>query len=246
MQKRANIMGMPVTVDVVDAWAKVQDIDSTFTYFGYIDSKFSTYKKDSEISLINRGVLSKKDWSADVKKVLKLCEQTKKVTNGYFDINIGGKIDPSGVVKGLAIFEAAKQLYKKGYRNFYVEIGGDIQVFGLNGEGQKWRVGIENPFKIGEIVKVVFLTNSGIATSGTYIRGKHIYDPVHKKYAGDIAAISVIGPNVYEADRFATAAFAMGLEGIKFIEGLAGFEGYMITKDKRGIMTSGFEKYLTG
>ena len=52
-----------------------------------------------------------------------------------------------------------------------------------------------------------------------------------------------MGPNVLEADRFATAAFAMGREGIHFIESLKGFEGYAI--DAKGIatMTSGFEVY---
>jgi len=60
----------------------------------------------------------------------------------------------------------------------------------------------------------------------------------------DIASITIIGPNVYDADRFATAAFAMGKRGIQFIEKLAGFEGYMI--DMRGIATytSGFERYV--
>lgn len=61
----------------------------------------------------------------------------------------------------------------------------------------------------------------------------------------DIVSFTVIGPNVYEADRFATAVFVMGREGIMFVEHLVGFEGYMI--DNKGIatMTSGFEKYVT-
>ena len=66
----------------------------------------------------------------------------------------------------------------------------------------------------------------------------------------DIVSLSVIGPNIYEADRFATAAFAMGRKGIEFIENLnvdSGprmFEGYMI--DSKGIatMTSDFDKYI--
>jgi thiamine biosynthesis lipoprotein len=85
----------------------------------------------------------------------------------------------------------------------------------------------------------------GIATSGTYRRGQHIYDP-HNTGAplAEIVSISVIGPNVYEADRFATAAFAMGGQGINFIENLKGFEGYMINKDGIAIQTGGFVRYL--
>ena len=47
-------MGMPITLDVIDASAS--DIfDTVFAYFEYVDQKFSTYKEDSEISRINRG-----------------------------------------------------------------------------------------------------------------------------------------------------------------------------------------------
>ena len=56
-------------------------------------------------------------------------------------------------------------------------------------------------------------------------------------------SLTVIGPDIYEADRFATAAFAMGMEGIEFIERLSGFEGYIITNEGIATMTSGFEQF---
>jgi thiamine biosynthesis lipoprotein len=60
-----------------------------------------------------------------------------------------------------------------------------------------------------------------------------------------MVSLTVIGPNVYEADRFATAAFAMGQDGLSFLENLEGFEGYAVTKDKQGWCTSGFNSYLS-
>jgi len=53
----------------------------------------------------------------------------------------------------------------------------------------------------------------------------------------------VVGPNIYEADRFATAGFAMGKNGILFIEKTPGIEGYMITKEGLATETSGFHRY---
>ena len=44
----------------------------------------------------------------------------------------------------------------------------------------------------------------------------------------DIVSLTVIGPDVLEADRFATAAFAMGKDGIYFIEQTLGLEGYVV------------------
>ena len=76
----------------------------------------------------------------------------------------------------------------------------------------------------------------GIATSGTYVRGQHIYDP-HKpeRPIVDIVSLTVIGTDVLEADRFATAAFAMGRAGIEFIEQRDGLEGYVVDRNGRGV-----------
>ncbi len=59
-----------------------------------------------------------------------------------------------------------------------------------------------------------------------------------------VVSLTVVGPNIYEADRFATAAFAMGEAGIMFIEKLPGFEGYMVNDNGIATFTSGFEKYV--
>jgi thiamine biosynthesis lipoprotein len=133
----------------------------------------------------------------------------------------------------------------KGMEDFYLDAGGDIQVTGRNNDGQNWRVGIRNPFDAGQIVKVLSVSNCGVATSGTYIRGQHIYNPKNEDQSiTDILSLTVIGPNIFEADRFATAAFAMGIDGINFIERLPGLEGYMIDKNKRATFTTGFEEYV--
>ena len=75
------------------------------TYFEYIDRTFSTFKPDSEISKINRGEIIEKDWSEDMKVIFELAEKTKNETDGYFDIvDNNGKYNPSGIVKGWAIY----------------------------------------------------------------------------------------------------------------------------------------------
>jgi thiamine biosynthesis lipoprotein len=238
-------MGMPITVKMVGPEVDDKIFKEVFDYFRYVDSKYSTYKPDSEISLINAG-LPKSRWSNEMKAVLSMCDQTKRQTNGYFDIVRGGQRDPSGLVKGWAIQNAAGILVNRGYRNFYIDAGGDIQVSGKNSRGLPWRVGIRNPFNRDEIIKTITVNTEGVATSGTYIRGQHIYNPLKPKEAiKDIVAITIIGPDIYNADRFATAAHAMGKKGIEFIEKLRGYEGYMINRDKTATMTSGFDGYVS-
>lgn len=235
---------MPASITIIDNEAGEQDIEAVFSYFQSIDTQFSTYKKTSEVEKINDGQVKPEDYSREMERILRLADKTTQETQGYFTVRFDGKLDPSGIVKGYAIHEGAKLLAKRGYRNFSVEIGGDIEVHGKNAEGRKWQIGIQNPFQTDEIVKILELSNKGIATSGTYLRGSHIYDPVHKRQATEIASITVVGPNIMDADRLATAAFAMGEQGIAFIDTLPGFAGYMIAKNKRAYMTRSLTKYL--
>lgn len=255
MKETRILMGMPVTVEVVASDTVQSEVSATikavYDYFTYIDEKFSTYKPESEISKINRGEIADDAQSDDMKIIFMLAEETKQRTDGFFDIRKpDGSRDPSGIVKGWAIWNTAKLIEVRGFKNFYVDAGGDIETRGVDERGKQWTVGIRNPLTHGtprqnEIVKTIYAPKSGIgiATSGTYIRGKHIYNPKNGAAADEMVSLTVIGPNIYEADRFATAAFAMGKTGIHFIEKIPGLEGYMI--DEKGIatMTTGFETY---
>ena len=236
-------MGMPITVEIIGNDVR-EHFAAVFDYFKQVDARYSTYKKDSEISKINAG-LPKSKWSAEMRKVIKLCEQTREETKGFFNINHNGQIDPSGLVKGWAIENAANILRKKKVKNFYIEAGGDIQASGTDKSGKPWKVGIRNPFNSQEIIKTLAISPEGVATSGTYVRGQHIYNPFNSKSTPNrVKSLTVIGPNIYEADRFATAAFAMGEYGISFIESIPNLEGYMVTDDKIATYTSGFERYV--
>lgn len=239
MKETRSLMGMTISIEVLDSEVKAADIAEVYDYLTYVDETFSTYKETSEISQINAGSLPKEKWSKDMQFVMKECERTKQETNGFFDIAHNGKLDPSGYVKGWAIQNAAELLEKK-FKKYYVDVGGDIQAM-----GKAWTVGIRSPFNQKEIVKHVSLENMAMATSGTYIRGQHIYDPHQPdKTITEILSLSVIGKLIVDADRFATAAFAMGRKGIEFIASLPGLEGYMI--DSKGIatFTSGFNRYV--
>ena len=236
---------MPITIEIADLSATSLSFKKIFDYFEHVDDVFNIFKEQSEISKINRNEIPHQNWSEEMKEVLVLCEKTRRETYGFFNHNRGGFIDPLGLVKGWAIQKGAEMLKSERYDNFFIDAGGDIQVSGNNSQGEPWTVGIRNPFNRFENVKILALTDCGIATSGTYIRGNHIFNPFKPKQTiSDAVSLTVIGHTVYEADRFATAAFVMGKQGIHFIEQMKGLEGYMI--DSKGIATytSGFEKFV--
>jgi thiamine biosynthesis lipoprotein len=245
MRETRIIMGMPIEIEIVGENVD-ESLEDAFDLLSEVDTRFSTYKEDSEISCINRGEIDIKDSSPEMHEVFALAEKTKQETDGYFDIRRpDGCIDPSGIVKGWAILKASERIKAHGHTDFFVNAGGDIASNGKNSQGEDWSFGIRNPFNTSEIIKAVYPKGAGIATSGSYIRGAHIYNP-HTPEQGllDLVSITIIGPDVLEADRFATAAFAMGKEGIAFIEKLPGLEGYAI--DSKGIatFTSGFSAYI--
>ena len=244
MRETRLIMGMPIEIEIVHDNAS-DALEAAFAHLVAVDEQFSPYKNDSEISRMNRGEVAPMAASKAMQEVLALAERTKSETDGYFDIRRpDGSVDPSGIVKGLAIRDVAALLTAYECKHFFVNAGGDIAMSGENQDGDAWSVGIRNPFKHDEIVKVIYPHGKGVATSGSYIRGAHIYNPhAPAEELRDIVSITIIGPDVLEADRFATAAFAMGKGGIAFIEKLPGFEGYAIDAQGIATMTSGFSAF---
>jgi thiamine biosynthesis lipoprotein len=239
MKQIRLIMGMPITVKIAknEKRKTKKDVEKVFDYFRYVDGEYSPFKETSEVAKLNRGEMV----SEEMTEILKIAQDLKKKTGGYFDIKRpDGKIDPSGIVKGWAIKNASDILRKLGYERFYIDAGGDAEIVGKN-----WAWGIRNPFNKSEIVKILNLSDCGIATSGTYEKGQHIYNPIGKNAEiTDIVSLTVIGPNVFEADKFATPAFAMGKEGINFVEKIPNLEGYMIDKNGIATMTSGFSNFV--
>lgn len=247
LQNTRLIMGMPVCVAVADAAATDADLEAAFDCLVQADARFSPFQSDSELSRLNRKELAAHDCSGQMREILALAEQTRIDSDGYFDVRRpDGTLDPCGIVKGWAIRAAARALAQRGLQDFFIDAGGDIQAYGRNAEGGDWRVGIRNPFQAEEIVKVLTPRGAGVATSGSYLRGAHIYNP-HAPDAGtgNIVSLTVIGPDILEADRFATAAFAMGEAGIEFIERIHGLEGYQIDAHGMARMTSGLGSYLS-
>ena len=246
MKQTRMLMGMPITIEVVTDDALTELFDDVYDFLAEVDNQYSPYKPDSLVSRIDRGELAPMAAGEEMEMLLLMADLTRQQTTDYFNVIHNGHFDPSGIVKGWAIYKAAEIVREAGFTDFYVDAGGDVQVYGRNAQGELWRVGIRNPFDLTKIVKVLSVTDCGVATSGSYQRGRHIFNP-HRAddLLDEIASLTVIGPNVFEADRFATAAFAMGRDGLDFIESRPGLEGYMIDKGGIATLSSGLGRFLS-
>jgi thiamine biosynthesis lipoprotein len=232
-------MGMPVTIDVRDADVGPAALEEAFADLRLVDLLCSTYREDSEVSRIDRGALRPADASPEVRQVLDLCRRYERATGGWFSAWIGGRLEPSGLVKGWAIDRACTILERHGARSYFVDAGGDVAARGHRGDGTPWRVGIRHPVERSKVVRVVLASDLAVATSGTYEKGGHVLDPHTGRPATALLSVTVVGTDIVDADVHATATLAMG--SLDLVEALDGYEGYAIRPDLRATWTAGFD-----
>ena len=240
-------MGTVVSLDLRDPDIPADAVDAVFAHLQDIDARFSTYRPDSEVSRLARGELDPGAASPDVRHVLAVCEQLRRDSDGAFDAGRAGRdggLDPSGYVKGWAVEEAAWRLDDAGVRDYLINAGGDVVARGEATPGHRWRVGIRHPDQPDKVAAVLAVRDGAVATSGTYERGDHIVDPRTGEPARGLRSLTVVGPRLGFVDAYATAAFVMGLAGLRWVVTHPGHEALAITDDGRLVWTEGLARYL--
>jgi thiamine biosynthesis lipoprotein len=234
---------LPFTIETArDADGAV--LDAVFADLRWVDRTFSPFIADSAVARIGAGTLREADADAEVREVLELCRMYEAATEGAFAAWRSGRLDPCGLVKGWAIDRACEILERAGHRSYTVDGAGDVRARGCRGDGRPWRVGIRHPARHDRVVHVVDAVDLAVATSGTYERGRHIVDPRTGRAVGELVSLTVVGPDIVEADVYATAGFVMGRAGIAFIEDQPGYEAYAIDRDLFAASTTGYEALI--
>jgi thiamine biosynthesis lipoprotein len=166
-------------------------------------------------------------------------------------------LDLSSIAKGYGVDAVAEVIREEGFRNFLVEIGGEVYGSGSRRDGRPWRVGINRPQPDAapdEIYRVAPLRDAAFATSGDYrsffvldgVRYSHVLDPrTGRPVANGVVSVSVLAPDCTLADSLATAVMVMGVEeGLALLERLPGVEGLVVVETENGRLqdhaTSGF------
>lgn len=234
-------MGMPASLLMRGAELTGVDDAVTAAYdeLRRADELFSTYSESSEVSRLRRGELTAEDADPLVREVLDLCAEAKDRTDGWFDIDLPGGLDPSGLVKGWAVERAAAVLAERlPALDVCLNVGGDVTVLSVSGD--PFTVGIEDPHDRSRLLTGVPIAAGGLATSGTAARGPHILDPRTGLPVEVLASLSVVGPSLMWADVYATAGFARGVAGPAWIGGLPAYECLAVHPDGRIVRTAGW------
>jgi thiamine biosynthesis lipoprotein len=182
-----------------------------------VDEVFSTYKDQSVISRLRLGEIEIGGCSDDVIEFWNGCNQALQLSGGAFDPwAVAGGFDPSGYVKGWAADRVAQILMKAGCEHIQVNAAGDLTLRGgINEKGVvgPWKIGVVNPDNRQEVLRIFEINDGAIATSGTYERGAHIFDPATGTIAIGAKSATVLGPDGGLTDALATALMVAGEDG---------------------------------
>lgn len=193
---------------------------------------------------------------------------------GYDKIRIDGfrlvkkhpsvQIDLNSIAQGATADYVARWLDSLGWKDYLVEVGGEIFARGHNAKGGPWRVGIDKPIEgnmlPGAQLQVrIGISNRGLATSGNY--RKFYTDSLGRKIVhtfdartgapviSNLLSATVVARTAAQADAYGTLCMVMGLsESIRFLESRPDLEAYLVWSDNQGnyrtYMTPGMESLV--
>ena len=162
-------------------------------------------------------------------------------TNPDLALNLGA------IAKGYGVDRVAQLLRQEGYKNWFVEIGGEVIVQGKNATGIPWRIGVQYPSTNPaeeRLFGILHLTSGAIATSGSYrnfiFKDKNLYSHILDPRTGraiysSTLSVSVFASTCMDADALATALFVMNAdEGLKWVEKHPKIEALFLVQNEAG------------
>lgn len=225
MRKVQHHMGMPISIDIPNCKNKAV-FNACWQLCAQIEVQYSPYIPTSEVSRIASGELSLQNASQSMQEIVALATTYEQTTNGYFSVYFNGAFNPTGIVKAWAIQQLALCIEANGYSTYLVNAGGDILCNSTT--KKRWQLAISNPGDPNNTIGTITADNIAIATSGSYQKGAHIYDPKAGAPTTALQNVTVIGPSIITADVYATALYAMGLNALPFAKTLQDYSCYII------------------
>jgi FAD:protein FMN transferase len=136
------------------------------------------------------------------------------------------QIDFGGFGKEYAADRAALVLQQHGATSGFVNLGGDVHVFGPMPDGAPWTIGIAHPREENALITDVKLSQGAVATSGDAERyfeldGKrycHVLCPKTGWPVSSWQSISVIGSNAIMAGALTTIAMLKQEQALPFLD----------------------------
>ncbi len=179
---------------------------------------------------------------------------TVDTVNDTVTLPKGVSIDPGAAAKGYIADRLADYLEDNSITNAIINMGGDMRLLGSKPGADGFIIGINDPFNSGNVLTAVSLSDTSVATSGTYERYfitdntkyYHILDPATGYPADtDIESVTVISEYSVDCDCLCTSCILLGKDdALSLIESIPDTEAIFVLNDKSIIKTSGADKLI--
>ena len=166
----------------------------------------------------------------------------------------GARFDLGAVAKGYACDVAVDILKNDGaLSGASVSLGGNVYVFGVKSDGDKWQVAVRSPFEEGNLC-TLSLADTSVVTSGDYQRFfmhgdkkyHHIIDPETGYPSERFSQVTVISESSALADALSTALFVMDYEEGMALAKEMNVQVIWVDREENVHTTDGVKGYLSG
>lgn len=224
-----EVMGTRLDVVIIERnKSKVQKVWRQITSeIQRLDRMLNRFYTLSELSRINREASCKPICvTEDMWDILHSCKKYYIQTCGLFDITLKDfskisfseenrsisflnpalSLDLGGYAKGYALEKVKKILLDSNLENCFIDFGNSALLgIGSHPYGNSWKVSVENPYNLGEILAEISLKNTALSVSGnTPIYSGHILRPNSRKYVQDHKLVCITTESPLDAEVLST------------------------------------------
>ena len=230
-----------------------------------LDGVLSGWREDSELAALNAVPLHAA--SPDLYNVIAAGEAWRRASGGAFSLSPdfrgpelvldeaargvtrpkGMRLQVDAIAKGYIIDRAlAAARGVPGIEGMLLDIGGDLSAWGLASDGKAWRIGVADPFvpfDNAPPMAVLALKDGAVASSGGFMRGHVILDPVTGKARADVAMATAVAPTAMDADALATIFHVLPAErALALADRLPGVAAHIVARDGKVTVSEGWER----
>jgi thiamine biosynthesis lipoprotein len=187
---------------------------------------------------------------SDITPLLKkVGNENIEIDGNKVSLHNGVTVDLSAAGKGEACEVALNEYKKSGVTGGIVTVGGSVGVCGTK-NGEKFTIGVRDPFDTSSLLGTIKITDTYISTSGSYekkftsggVTYHHILDP-DTGYPADsgLVSVTVVCPDGGLSDILATAFFCIGMDKAMTLMDEYSAEAVFVTADKKVYITEGLK-----
>ena len=156
------------------------------------------------------------------------------------------RISLNAIAKGYAVDKVSDYFETNNFKNYMIEIGGEVRTKGKNALGEKWKIGLSSfELEMGGVVAYIATNDISLATSGDYrnfiIHDNTSYSHVINPKTGypttnNVVSATIIATHCIDADALATIANIMSADKtINLINKLDGVECLVVERIQEGM-----------